>query len=149
MGGIFGSVARPDFSFAPGDEEVLLPANSATGKGGGMSFFIATCEAAAVVKAAHNHRGAAQGGCFAFPLATLPPELSLLVDSVQLADSRGTPVLLFLNNKVAVKAVRSPPPLPVGGGTGGWVPGLRRPLVLQKTFFQLSQASGQPPCPLP
>jgi hypothetical protein len=82
---------RTDFNTAPGG--ILLPADSATGKPG-ASFFLVTREAPAVVRAAHAYRGAAHGGCSAYPLDKLPLSLSLVVDKVQLHDARGAAVLL-------------------------------------------------------
>jgi hypothetical protein len=71
---------------------VIQPASAA--KPGGMSFFLVTRETRAVLQGAHSFRGAAQSGCQAFPLGALPASLSLVVDSVQLKDELGAPVLL-------------------------------------------------------
>ena len=84
--------ARADFCAAPGTLE-LLPA-AGGGGGSGMSFFLVTSERPAVVRAAHAFRGAAPGGCYAFPLDALPSTLSLVVDKVQVFDQHGSLVLL-------------------------------------------------------
>jgi hypothetical protein len=76
-------------------DQAPLAAGGAGGGGGyGMSFFLVTCEQPAVVRAAHAFRGAAPGGCYGFPLDTLPSSLSLVVDKVLVSDSHGSPVLL-------------------------------------------------------
>ena len=86
--------ARADFSLAPGTRELLPQAAGGGAHGAGMSFFLVTCEQPAVVKAAHTFRGTVAGGCYCYPLGALPPQLSLVVDKVQVSDAHGSPVLL-------------------------------------------------------